>query len=176
MRSAAPGFLDSAAATPDHGGPLNEPEQNTRMNDPKAAGPVLSQGDRELIQEAVDLINARYVENRHHIAAAVRGKSGKVYTGLHLDTYVGRASVCAEAVAVGQAMAAGEQGIDTIVSVRHPRPREQHREPQLVSPCGICREMLNDFAPGAVVLLAGSRGPERRPVESLLPDKYRRKP
>lgn len=147
-----------------------------KANTPKAADPAASESDRELIRAAVELINARYVENRHHIAAAARGKSGQIYTGLHLDTYVGRASVCAEAVAVGQAMAAGEAGIDAIVSVRHPRPREQHREPQLVSPCGICREMLNDFAPGAVVLLAGSHGTERRAVESLLPDKYRRKP
>jgi cytidine deaminase len=146
------------------------------MNAPKAVAPTVSERDRELIQAAIDLINARYVENRHHISAAVRGTSGRIYTGLHLDTYVGRASVCAEAVAVGQAMAAGEKGIETIVSVRHPRPREQHRDPQLVSPCGICREMLNDFAPGAVVLLAGDQRIERRPVESLLPDKYRRKP
>jgi cytidine deaminase len=72
-------------------------------------------------------------------------------------------------------MAAGERGIEAIVSVRHPRPREQHDEPQIVSPCGICREMLNDFAPGAFVLLDGAEGPVRRPVESLLPDKYRRK-
>ncbi|HVZ01768.1 MAG TPA: cytidine deaminase [Dongiaceae bacterium] len=146
------------------------------MNDAPAARPPLSDSDHALIRTAIDLINARYVENRHHIAAAVRGRSGKVYTGLHLDTYVGRASVCAEAVAVGQAMAAGESGIEAIVSVRHPRPREQHREAQLVSPCGVCREMLNDFAPGAVVLLAGPHGTERRPVEALLPDKYRRKP
>jgi len=146
------------------------------MNDVTAARSPLSDSEHALIQAATDLINARYVENRHHIAAAVRGKSGKIYSGLHLDTYVGRASVCAEAVAVGQAMAAGEKGIEAIVSVRHPRPREQHREPQLVSPCGICRELLNDFAPGAMVLLAGHHGTERRPVESLLPDKYRRKP
>ena len=132
--------------------------------------------DVALIEAATDLIRRRYRENRHHIAAAVRGKSGNIYTGLHLDTYVGRASVCAEAVALGQAMAAGETEIDAIVSVRHPRPREQHRDPQLVSPCGICREMLNDFAPGAVVLLAKGDHFERRPVESLLPDKYRRKP
>jgi cytidine deaminase len=145
------------------------------MSEPKAAAKA-SNADQALVQAAVDLINARYLENRHHIAAAVRGKSGKVYTGLHLDTYVGRASVCAEAVALGQAMVAGETGIEAIVSVRHPRPREQHRETQLVSPCGICREMLNDFAPGAVVLLANGEGFERRPVESLLPDKYRRKP
>lgn len=135
-----------------------------------------SPADRELIDVATDLIMARYRENRHHIAAAVRGKSGKIYTGIHLDTYVGRASVCAEAVALGQAMSAGETGIDSIVSVRHPRPREQHSEPQLVSPCGICREMLNDFAPGAAVLLDGPEGIHRRPVEALLPDKYRRKP
>lgn len=137
---------------------------------------TVSAADRELIDAATDLIKARYIENRHHIAAAVRGKSGRVYTGLHLDTYVGRASVCAEAVALGQAMSAGEKAIDAIVSVRHPRPREQHREPQLVSPCGICREMLNDFAPGASVLLDGAEGIHRRPVEGLLPDKYRRKP
>jgi cytidine deaminase len=137
---------------------------------------ALSSADRDLIAAATELIKARYLENRHHIAAAVRGASGRIYTGIHLDTYVGRASVCAEAVALGQAMAAGETAIDSIVSVRHPRPRELHREPQLVSPCGICREMLNDFAPGAAVLLAGEEGLERRPVEALLPDKYRRKP
>jgi cytidine deaminase len=136
----------------------------------------ISSADRELIEAATALIKARYRENRHHIAAAARGASGKIYTGLHLDTYVGRASVCAEAVAIGQAMAAGESGVSAIVSVRHPRPREEHREPQIVSPCGICREMLNDFAPGAAVLLPGEPGPTSRPVEALLPEKYRRRP
>ena len=66
----------------------------------------VSAADGELIGAAVDLIKTRYLENRHHIAAAVRGKSGKIYTGLHLDTYVGRASVCAEAVAVNSPNAA----------------------------------------------------------------------
>ena len=145
------------------------------MSDASLSPEPLSADDQQLIETATGLIQARYVENRHHIAAALRAKSGRIYTGLHLDTYVGRASICAEAVAVGQAMAAGETGIEAIVSVRHPRPREQHREPQIVSPCGICRELLNDFAPGAAVLLLGPVGPERRPVEALLPDKYRRK-
>ena len=68
----------------------------------------LTAEDRALIDAARALIQERYVENRHHIAAALRTKSGKIHTGLHLDTYVGRASVCAEAVAVGKAMAAGD--------------------------------------------------------------------
>ncbi len=137
---------------------------------------VLSADDQALINQAEALIRERYLENRHHIASAVRGASGRIYTGLHLDTYVGRASVCAEAVALGQAMAAGEVGIQAIVSVRHPRPREQHQDCKVVSPCGICREMLTDFAPGASVILTRDDGLARIPVEELLPAKYRRHP
>ncbi len=140
---------------------------------------TLSPADLALIETARALITARYIENRHHIAAAVRGASGRIYTGLHLDTYVGRASVCAEAVALGQALSAGETAIATIVSMRPPRPREQHRECKVVSPCGICREMLTDFAPGcAVILPAAEPDASLRtvPVEDLLPEKYRRQP
>jgi cytidine deaminase len=137
-------------------------------------GPQITADDQSLIDAAKTLIEQRYLENRHHIASAVRGASGRIYTGLHLDTYVGRASVCAEAVAMGQAMANGEKGISTIVSVRHPRPREQHQDCKVVSPCGICREMLTDFAPGAAVILLRDDVPVRVPVEDLLPAKYRR--
>ena len=137
---------------------------------------ALRADDQALIDAAKLLIKERYTENRHHIASAVRGASGRVYTGLHLDTYVGRASVCAEAVALGQAMAAGETGIEAIVSVRHPRPREQHQESKVVSPCGICREMLTDFARGAAVILLRDDVHIRVPVEDLLPAKYRRHP
>jgi len=155
------------------------------MNLPEAGGqsPVAPEGSRavessdfELIEEARRLIEARYVENRHHIAAVLRTKSGKIYYGLHLDTYVGRASVCAEAAAISQALEAGDNSIARIVSVRHPRPSEEHREPQIVAPCGICREMLCDFAPEAEVILPTEAGPRRMPVAKLLPMKYRRQP
>ena len=108
-------------------------------------GTPITADDQALIDTAKSLIEQRYLEGRHHIASAVRGTSGKVYTGLHLDTYVGRASVCAEAVALGQAMASGEKGVQAIVSVRHPRPREQHQDCKVVSPCGICRQSLQEF-------------------------------
>ena len=134
----------------------------------------LDRDDQALVDAATRLIVRRYTENRHHIAAAVRTKSGKVYTGLHLDTYVGRASVCAEAVAVGRALAEDGDAIVRIVSVRHPRPREEHREPQVVTPCGICREMLNDFAPGAEAIVKLNGDLARVPVGDLLPNKYRR--
>jgi cytidine deaminase len=145
------------------------------MNKPAPGIPITAE-DQALIDAAKTLIQQRYLENRHHIASAVRGASGRVYTGLHLDTYVGRASVCAEAVALGAAMAGGEKAISAIVSVRHPRPREQHQDCKVVSPCGICREMLTDFAAGAVVILLRDDTLVRVPVEELLPAKYRRHP
>ncbi len=145
------------------------------MNKPAPETPITAD-DQALIDTAKTLIEQRYLENRHHIASAVRGTSGRVYTGLHLDTYVGRASVCAEAVALGAAMAGGEKRIAAIVSVRHPRPREQHQDSKVVSPCGVCREMLTDFAPGAVVILARDDTHVRIPVEELLPAKYKRHP
>jgi cytidine deaminase len=82
--------------------------------------------------------------------------------------------VCAEAVALGGALSAGESAIESIVSVRHPRPREQHAQPKVVSPCGICREMLTDFAPGSAVIMARNGDLARVPVADLLPEKYRR--
>jgi cytidine deaminase len=144
--------------------------------DQTSPGTPITADDQALIETAKTLIERRYLEGRHHIASAVRGASGRIYTGLHLDTYVGRASVCAEAVALGQAMVGGETGVEAIVSVRHPRPREQHQDCKVVSPCGICREMLTDFAAGGVVILLRDGVHVRVPVEDLLPAKYRRHP
>jgi len=132
----------------------------------------LTPDDHALIEVARALIRGRYKENRHHIGAALRTRSGKIHTGLHLDTYVGRASVCAEAVAIGTAMAAGDADIACIVSVRHPRPREANQTIQVVSPCGICREMLADFAPECRVIVPKDGDLVRVAPIELLPNKY----
>ena len=55
-------------------------------------------------------------------------------------------AICAEAVALGQAITnAGETGIETIVAVRHPPPEEPNRSLTVVSPCGACRELIWDY-------------------------------
>lgn len=138
------------------------------------AGEPLTPEDDALVEAARALIRERYIENRHHIAAALRTRSGKIHAGLHLDTYVGRASVCAEAVAVGAAMAEGDRDIVAIVSVRHPRPSEANQTIQVVSPCGICREMLTDFAPDCRVIVPVNGSLVRMAPRDLLPNKYSR--
>ena len=69
-------------------------------------------------------------------------------------------AVCAEAVALGQAVTEiGETGIETIVAVRHPAPDEKDQTIAVVSPCGACRELIWDYDRNARVIVPGANGP-----------------
>jgi len=92
---------------------------------------ALSDADRALVEAASDAIRKRYRYDWQEVGAALRTRSGKVFTGVSLDAYLGRMAVCAEAVALGQAITvAGEFGIETVVAVRHPPPEEKDGPPR----------------------------------------------
>jgi cytidine deaminase len=122
--------------------------------------------DRALIAAAREIIRRRFCRDKHHVGAALRTKSGRVFTGVHLDTYVGRVAICAEAVALGAAATAGDSDIEAIVAVHHTG--------QVVSPCGMCREMVADFAPEARVIVPVDGKCAVLPVLDLLPHKYQK--
>jgi len=127
-----------------------------------------------LIAAANAVLAAHYKPFWHTVAAAIRSRDGRVWTGVHLGTTVGRLAVCAEPVALGRAILQGDGTVATVVAVRHPKPDEIDREMAVVSPCGACRELLLDHAPDALVLLRGAEGLIKLPVLSLLPLPYRR--
>ena len=122
--------------------------------------------ESELIQIARNLIKSRLVEGRHHIAAALRTRSGAVFSGVHLEAYIGRVAVCGEAIAIGAAATAGDTDIEVIVAV--------NELGEVVSPCGMCRELIGDYSPSALVIIARSGESVAVPVAELLPDKYQR--
>jgi cytidine deaminase len=128
--------------------------------------PELTDEDRDLIEAARRIIRERYKPDWHRVGAALRTRSGRVFTAVHLEAYVGRIAVCAEAIAVGMAISAGEREIERIVAVRHTG--------KVVSPCGMCRELISDYAPHALVIVPGDDGEVAVPIETLLPNKYRR--
>lgn len=111
----------------------------------------LSDDDGELVA-AVTETNARTVDHdffdgAHIVAAGVRMSDGSVYEGASLPASVGRASICAEPVAVGAAVADGysHDEIETCVAVAYPMPDHDATESRIIPPCGICRELLADF-------------------------------
>src|SRR5262249_18297531 len=86
----------------------------------------LTKADKALIEAATAAIKQRYRYDWQEVGAALRTRSGAVFTGINLDAYLGRMAVCAEAVALGRAFVdLGNAGIDTIVAVRHPAPDEK---------------------------------------------------
>lgn len=119
--------------------------------------------DKELIENARSIINKRFKEDFHHVGAALRTKSGKVFSSVHLEAYVGRVAVCAEAIAIGMAAAAGDTELETIVAV--------DRKGRVVPPCGMCRELISDYAPGCKVIIAEA---QIMTISQLLPRKYQR--
>jgi hypothetical protein len=84
----------------------------------------LGSKDYELIKEAEKVI--RYKYGRHHIGAAVRTKSRKIYSAVHVEANVGRITVCGEAMAIGKAISEGDSEFDFIVAVAHPHPHERN--------------------------------------------------
>jgi hypothetical protein len=89
-------------------------------------------------------VRLRFFDGAHVVAAAVRTADGDVYDGVSLPASVGRASLCAEPVAVGSAVADGHRhdDLETCVAVAYPLPEHDADETRVIPPCGICRELL----------------------------------
>jgi cytidine deaminase len=135
----------------------------------------LGKADKELVAAATAAIKQRYRYDWQEVGAALRTRSGKIFTGINLDAYLGRMAVCAEAVALGRAFVdLGDAGIDTIVAVRHPGPEEKDQTIAVVSPCGACRELIFDYDRNARVIVPNGRSAAVVPIGDLLPNKYRR--
>jgi cytidine deaminase len=137
----------------------------------------LGKADEELIAAARATIKRRYRGDWQEVGAALRTRSGKIFTGVNLDAYLGRMAVCAEAVALGHAVVdLGDAGIDAIVAVRHPAPQDKDQTIAVVSPCGACRELIFDYDPQARVIVPNGKSPSIVPIGDLLPNKYTRGP
>jgi len=137
----------------------------------------LGKADEELIAAARAAIKRCYRSDWQEVGAALRTRSGRIFTGVNLDAYLGRMAVCAEAVALGHAVVdLGDAGIDTIVAVRHPAPEDEDRTIAVVSPCGACRELIFDYDRNARVIVPNGPSPSIVPIAELLPNKYTRGP
>ena len=140
---------------------------------------ALSEADVALVAVARETIARHYRPFWHMVAAAIRSRDGRVWTGIHLGATVGRMQVCAEAIAIGRLILDGDGTIECAGAVQRrqlvrPADVEGLQEITVVPPCGACREMLTDFDPGAEVIVPGPHGLVRVPLTYLLPLPYQR--
>lgn len=106
---------------------------------------MLNKNDLELIEQARAVIDKNFDGKYHVVGAALRCANGKVYLGVNCDGIHGS---CAEFIAVGAAITAGEREFDTICAVYG------HGDDwRCVPPCGNCRQMLFEYMPEVRVIL-----------------------
>jgi cytidine deaminase len=133
----------------------------------------LGREDYELIEIARDSIRKRFVESWHSVGAALRTSDGKIYPAVHIDANVGRIAVCAEAISVANALYNGSKKFDTIVAVQHPKKGDDEQEIKVVSPCGMCRELISDYDLNTKVIYMEGGRLKKSDILDLLPAKYR---
>jgi cytidine deaminase len=133
----------------------------------------LSPQEKELITTAKQTITERFHEKQHRLATTILTKDGEVTTGINVEGSFGCNDVCAEQIALGVVLSKGLQDIETVVTVKHPKPKDENQELRVVSPCGKCRELLNDYAPESMVILPNEDNKLIKvAVKNLLPNRY----
>lgn len=99
---------------------------------------------QDLIRAARSASERAYIPySGYHVGAALRATDGRVFTGCNVENASYPASICAERTALVKAVSEGAQTFDLLVVYT----------PNGGSPCGICRQMLFEFAPDLRVVL-----------------------
>ena len=101
------------------------------------------------------------------VGAAALTAEATVVSGCNVENASYGLTVCAERVAVWTAVAAGHRAIRAVAVVAPQAPG--------ATPCGACRQVLNELAPPSadlIVVLDGQNGPEQVPLSDLLPRSF----
>lgn len=99
------------------------------------------------------------------VGAAVVCRSGQIFTGCNIENASYGLCNCAERTAIFSAAATGERVVTAVV-VYTPTPTPS-------SPCGACRQVINEFGPDALVISICD-GPDRieTTLSTLLPTAF----
>jgi len=100
------------------------------------------------------------------VGAAVLTAAGEIFSGCNIENASLGATICAERVAIFRAVAAGWRDLTALAVIAD--------TPEPVAPCGLCRQVLAEFNPNCLVLMANIAGSIRLAnLKELLPLAFR---
>lgn len=116
----------------------------------------------ELANEARRRAYAPY--SNYRVGAALRTRSGRIFTGVNVENAAYPTSICAERTAVFKAVSEGETDFEIIAVVTDNGG----------SPCGSCRQVLAEFGLNTIVVIADGNGKivKETTVGGLLPEAF----
>jgi cytidine deaminase len=113
----------------------------------------------DLAREARRRSHAPY--SKYQVGAALRTRSGRLFTGCNIENAAYPDSICAERVAIFKAVSEGEHDFEVIAVVTANGG----------SPCGSCRQVMAEFGLDTIILIADEAGNihQETTVSGLLP-------
>lgn len=127
---------------------------------------VLNEQEAQTLVELANQARRRaYVPySNYPVGAALRAKSGRVFTGVNVENAAYPATMCAERIAIFKAVSEGERDFDAIAVVT----------PNGGSPCGGCRQVMAEFGLDMIVLIGDGEGRllQQTTVRDLLPGAF----
>ena len=102
-----------------------------------------------LLQQAIEARDYAYAPYSHYkVGAALLTRQGKVYTGCNIENAAYGPSNCAERTAIFKAVSEGELDFEAIAVVTIDGG----------APCGVCRQVMREFAPNLTVIVGDLAG------------------
>lgn len=106
--------------------------------------------------------NAHAPYSNFRVGAALRAKSGRVFSGCNVENATLGLTCCAERTAIFKAVSEGERGFEAIAVVAD--------TDTLTPPCGACRQIIWEFCGDVPVIMANLKGKMlQETMSSLLP-------
>ena len=120
----------------------------------------------ELKAAAVAMLDRAYCPYSHFaVGAALECADGTVFTGCNIENAAYSPGICAERTAVAKAVSEGHTDFVRIVIAG--------RSTDFCVPCGVCRQVLREFAPDIEVICLNGAGEEKIfTLPELLPHSF----
>jgi cytidine deaminase len=120
---------------------------------------------KKLIETALEIRNRAYAPySKYNVGAALLTSSGKIFPGVNVENAAYPTGICAERVAVFNAVTNGERDF-TAIAVATDNGG---------TPCGACRQVLSEFGLDTIVLVVDGAGNivQEAPLEHYLPGAF----
>ena len=123
----------------------------------------MENSDKDLTEEAKNAREKAHAPfSKFKVGAALKTRSGKIYTGCNIENASYSLTICAERVAIFKAVSEGETDFEEIAVVAD--------TDQLTPPCGPCRQIIWEFCGDIPITMTNLKGKtETVQTSELLP-------
>ena len=119
--------------------------------------------DDALLKAAKEAMKRSYSPySSYPVGAAIRCTDGRIFQGCNIENASFGLTNCAERTAIFKAVSEGARSFDVIAIAAKTK----------AWPCGACRQVLNEFAPGIRIMVTWDNQVEEKSLSELLPEGF----